>query len=212
MTKRRRRQLKLPDLDFKYSAREQWQNMGAKGDFATWIMRQIGKFSLVDGKDFSPQMGKSTGGRPAIDYMLSEESLRKIQLGYGKSKHAVQAAVAERSVEIDELLRNPRKLAQIFLDYADTKDKLELLHHSDCMLTMQEIAKDLGFESAYVVNEILVQKGYMYRDKRGRALPRAGKIPAECYAIKAQEASDGKVFNYLKWTMRGKEWIAEVLC
>lgn len=197
--------------EFKINARELWQFYGAPGEFRTWFSQIVSAQGLKEGKDFLLKIIESKNGRPRKDAFLTEEIVRKIQLGYGKSKHDVQAAVAKKTVEIDELLKNPRMLAKLFLDYADTKDKLELLHHSDCLLTMQEIAKDLGYESAFAVNEILVQKGYMYRDKRGRALPRAGKIPAECYAIKAQEASDGKVFNYLKWTMRGKEWIAAFL-
>lgn len=198
---------------FKQNARELWQFYGAPGDCRTWFKQLVSMHGFKEGKDYSLKIVNNTGlrGQPRKEAFLTEGAVRRIQLGYGKSKHAVQAAVADRSIEIDELFKNPRRLAQIFLDYADTKDKLDLLHHSDCMLTMQEIAKDLGYESAYAVNEILVHSGYMYRDKRGRALPCAHKIPAECYAIKAQEAADGKVFNYLKWTLKGKEWIAGVL-
>lgn len=201
----------IVEEEFKINARELWQFYGAPGEFRTWFSQIVSAQGLKEGEDFLLKIIESKNGRPRKDAFLTEKIVRKIQLGYGKSKHAVQAAVAERTLEIDALLRDPRRLAQLFLDYADTKDKLELLHHSDCMLSMQEIAKDLGLESAYVVNEILVQGGYMYRDKRGRALPRAGKIPANCYAIKAQKTADGRVLNYLKWTMRGKEWIAEIL-
>ncbi len=198
--------------NFKQNAREVWQFYGAPGDYRTWFKQLVAIHEFKEGKDYSLKIVNNTGlrGQPRKETYLTEAALRRIQLGYGKSKHEVQAAVADRSIEIDELLKNPRRLAQIFLDYADVKDKLELLHHSDCMLGMQEIAKDLGYESAYAVNEILVQRGYMYRDKRGRALPYAHKIPAECYAIKAK-ANEGKVFNYLKWTLKGKEWIAGVL-
>lgn len=205
--------LRLPDFEAKYNAREIWEGYGAPGEFRTWVKQIIATHKLTENVDYLLKIidRKSRYGQPRKEVMLSEAAVRKIQLGYGKDKHAVQAAVAERTIEIDELLRNPRRLAQIFLEYADTKDKLELLHHSDCMLTMQEIAKDLGYESAYAVNEILVQRGYMYRDRRGRALPYAHKVPSDCYAIKAQETGDGRVYNYLKWTLRGKEWIAGIL-
>lgn len=202
--------LGLTARDFKYSAREQWENFGARGDFATWIVRQINKFDLLEEKDFSPKMMPGTGGRPRIDYMLTEAALRKIQLGYGEKKYALQSALADRSLQIETLLKNPRYLAQIFLDYAQAKDKLDLLHHSPCMLSMQEIAKDLGFESARALNQRLIDLGYMYRDKRGRALPYAHKIPSNCYAIKAS-ACGHRAFNHLQWTLEGKHWIAAVL-
>jgi anti-repressor protein len=40
-------------------------------DFSTWIKERIEKYGFVEGEDFSPDLRKSTGGRPAVEYFLS---------------------------------------------------------------------------------------------------------------------------------------------
>ena len=39
-------------------------------DFTTWVKERIEKYGFIEGEDFSPVLGKSSGGRPATDYIL----------------------------------------------------------------------------------------------------------------------------------------------
>lgn len=197
---------------FPHNARDLWTTYGAPGKFQTWVLQLAESLSLEKDSDYVLKVvHKGEIGKPRREVFLSEAGIRKIQLGYGKTKHAIQSTVAQKTVLVDQILQNPRMLAKVFLEYADTRDKLNLLHQSDTLLTATEIAKDLGLESAIALNKALVEKGYLFRDRAGKHMPVAHKIPKECYDIKACGDADGKVFNYLKWTFQGKQWIAGIL-
>lgn len=43
----------------------------SKRDFPTWFASRVKQGGFVEGEDFSPNQGKSTGGRPAVDYTLT---------------------------------------------------------------------------------------------------------------------------------------------
>ena len=49
-------------------------------DFSTWIKDYIDDFGFVEGMDFSPNLGKSTGGRSAIEYTLSMDMAKELSM------------------------------------------------------------------------------------------------------------------------------------
>ncbi len=55
----------------KVKAREVYKVLGVKKDFTDWFKYHVKNMGLVEGKDFLPILGKSTGGRPATDYEIS---------------------------------------------------------------------------------------------------------------------------------------------
>lgn len=62
------------------NARELWEALGVGRDFATWIKEKIDKYSFVEGVDFSPIRGKSSGGRPSLDYILTMDTAKEIAM------------------------------------------------------------------------------------------------------------------------------------
>jgi anti-repressor protein len=52
--------------------------LGVGRDFSNWIKERIEKYGFVEGIDFSPNLAKSTGGRPSIDYALTIETAKEI--------------------------------------------------------------------------------------------------------------------------------------
>jgi anti-repressor protein len=44
------------------NARDLHEALAVKRDFSTWIKDRIEKYGFVEGEDFSPNLGKSTGG------------------------------------------------------------------------------------------------------------------------------------------------------
>jgi len=56
------------------SARDLHENLGMKRQFTNWMSENIQRAMLEEGKDFNKIMLKSTGGRPPIDYHLTQES------------------------------------------------------------------------------------------------------------------------------------------
>lgn len=62
------------DFTLSVDARELHKALGVGKDFSTWIKDRIEKYGFSEGKDFSPNLGKtssSLGGRPSIEYKLS---------------------------------------------------------------------------------------------------------------------------------------------
>jgi phage anti-repressor protein len=53
------------------SARDLHAALGVGRDFSTWIKDRIEKYGFIEEADFSPDLGKSAGGRPAVEYWLS---------------------------------------------------------------------------------------------------------------------------------------------
>lgn len=62
------------------NARDLHDFLGVARDFSTWIKERIEKFNFTEGKDFSPVLGKSTGGRPAIEYFLSIDMAKQLTM------------------------------------------------------------------------------------------------------------------------------------
>jgi phage anti-repressor protein len=61
-------------------ARELHSTLESKKDFSTWMREKIVQADLIEGKDFSPKKGESTGGRPSIDYQLTMDAAKEICL------------------------------------------------------------------------------------------------------------------------------------
>lgn len=60
------------------SAKELHKELGIRKHFASWIKQSIERAFLEDGTDFISEKGKSTGGRPSIDYLLTKDSAIQI--------------------------------------------------------------------------------------------------------------------------------------
>jgi anti-repressor protein len=52
------------------SARELHEFLEVKTDFTEWCKRMF-DYGFEEGKEFTPILGKSTGGRPSVDYALT---------------------------------------------------------------------------------------------------------------------------------------------
>jgi anti-repressor protein len=61
------------------SARELYEFLQAKRDFTTWC-KQMFDYGFEQDKDFTPVLGKSTGGRPSIDYALTTDCAKEISM------------------------------------------------------------------------------------------------------------------------------------
>lgn len=49
-------------------------------DFSTWIKDRIEEYGFAEEEDFSPVLGKSTGGRPAYDYLLTLDMAKELAM------------------------------------------------------------------------------------------------------------------------------------
>lgn len=46
--------------------------------FSMWIARKVEEFMFEEGKDFFPNLGKSSGGRPSTEYIISIDMAKEL--------------------------------------------------------------------------------------------------------------------------------------
>jgi phage anti-repressor protein len=49
-------------------------------DFSSWIKGRIEQYGFIEGEDFSPVVGKSSGGRPSIEYHLTLDMAKELAM------------------------------------------------------------------------------------------------------------------------------------
>ncbi len=49
-------------------------------DFSTWVKDRIEQYGFAEGEDFSPILGKSTGGRPCVEYHLTLDMAKELAM------------------------------------------------------------------------------------------------------------------------------------
>lgn len=49
-------------------------------DFSTWVKDRIEQYGFAEGEDFSPVLGKSTGGRPGMEYHLTLDMAKELAM------------------------------------------------------------------------------------------------------------------------------------
>jgi phage anti-repressor protein len=62
------------------NAREMYEFLESGQDFSDWIKSRIEKYKFLEGEDFSIILWKSTGGRPAKEYLLSIDMAKEIAM------------------------------------------------------------------------------------------------------------------------------------
>ena len=61
-------------------ARELHEFLQVGRDFTSWIKQRIEKYGFIEGQDFSPDLGKSNGGRPSTEYTLSLDMAKELAM------------------------------------------------------------------------------------------------------------------------------------
>ncbi|AHA69930.1 phage antirepressor protein/Antirepressor [Bacillus thuringiensis YBT-1518] len=62
------------------NARDLYEGLKVKTRFNDWVVRQSGKYGFEEGKDFYSFLGKSTGGRPAQEYILKLNTAKELAM------------------------------------------------------------------------------------------------------------------------------------
>lgn len=64
---------------FPVSGRELHERLEIKTPYTMWFSR-MAEYGFEEGKDFLPKPRKSTGGRPAIDHLISTDMARQLSM------------------------------------------------------------------------------------------------------------------------------------
>lgn len=82
----------------------------SKKDFSDWIKHRIEKYGLVENWDFTTFQGKSSGGRPTVEYAITLDAAKELAMVEGNTK-GKQARLwfIEKEKELSEIKSTPAK-------------------------------------------------------------------------------------------------------
>lgn len=112
-------------------------------DFTNWIKDRIEQYGFEDGRDFSPILAKSSGGRPSTEYAISLDMAKELAMvernekGRQARKYFIECeriAKGEQSRPAPDPLRvlnDPAAMRGLLLTYADKVIALEAKAEAD---------------------------------------------------------------------------------
>lgn len=174
------------------SARDLHEYLEVKTAFKDWFPRMC-EYGFTEGIDFCSFLSESTGGRPAQDHQLTIEMAKEICMlqRNEKGRQARQyfinlekawntpEMVMSRALKMAENTIKSLKLTnsqltvenQIMQPKADYFDELV---DRNLLTSFRETAKQLDIKEKEFIS-FLLQKKYIYRDKKGKLMPYADK-------------------------------------
>jgi phage anti-repressor protein len=119
------------------SARDLHEFLEIKTDFSNWCKRMF-EYGFEEGKDFTPILAKSIGGRPSVDYALTIDTSKEISMiqRSDKGKEARMyfiecEKIAKESKKVltpaEQLFENARLLLEIDRKQKETEKRIEVL-------------------------------------------------------------------------------------
>lgn len=183
------------------SGRDLHEALEVKTAYKDWFPRMC-EYGFEEEKDFCSILSESTGGRPSTDHQLTIEMAKEICMLQRNEKgrqcrqyfiaiekqwntpEAVMARALRMAEEtINRLSSTVSKLTvsnQIMQPKADYFDELV---DRNLLTNFRETAKQLGVKERDFI-KFLIDKKYVYRDKRGKLLPYAGHMDKGLFEIK----------------------------
>lgn len=97
------------------SALELYSFFGIKSNFGTWCKRMF-DYGFEEDKDFTPVWGKSTGGRPSIDYALTLDTAKEIAMIQRSDKgRLVRQYFIEAEKQLREVALQPMSVEDMII-------------------------------------------------------------------------------------------------
>ena len=182
-------------------ARDLYEFLEVKTAYKDWFPRMC-EYGFTGGIDFCSFLSESTGGRPATDAQLTIDMAKEICMlqRNEKGKQARQyflqlerewnspEAVMSRALRMAEerLERFKAINANLSVQNAIMQPKAEYfdgLCDRESLTGIRETAKLLGLKQNDFV-KWLIDRKYIYRDKRGRLMPYAEHVDSGLFTIK----------------------------
>ncbi len=214
------------------SARELHEALGIKKDFTDWFKYQSQSLALVEGKDFSPILGESTGGRPSTDYVIPLDIAKHLSMVSGGEKaHAIR----EYFIQVEKAWNSPEMVMARSLQFAakqidSYKEKLVLaeakikelapaadlgnaVKNNDGLIIIREYVKILSnagirIKQSYLF-DWLVNNGYLFRNGRGDYIPVKRFVDQGLFKLQETpvKSPTGSFISYTtKLTGKGQEY------
>ncbi|MBY4962982.1 phage antirepressor KilAC domain-containing protein [Streptococcus suis] len=99
------------------SGRQLHEALGVQSRYTTWFERMT-EYGFVEGQDFLPNLGKSTGGRQAVDHIIKLDMAKEIAM-IQRTERGKQ--VRQYFIQIEKDFNSPEKIMARALLLADKK-------------------------------------------------------------------------------------------
>ena len=205
------------------SARDLHEFLEVDTEYRHWFPRMC-EYGFIEGTDFRSFLNESTGGRPAQDAQITIEMAKEIcmlqrnEKGKQARQYFIQLEAAWNTPEM--VMSRALKMAERQLDnlkivnagltvknqiMAPKAEYFDELVDRNLLTNVRETAKELHVgPKAFVA--FLIERKYIYRDKRGKLLPYQQYVDSglfevkECFNEKTQWSGTQMLF-----TPKGRE-------
>ena len=138
------------------SARELHEFLEVKKDFTDWFKYRVAQYGFEENLDFTPILGKSTGGRPSKDFAIKIEMAKELSMVENNEK-GKQAR--KYFIECEKIVKNKPNSITVTENAAIANEYMKLLKTSAEILHMNEssvlyiskkIYKDCNIPTTYL--------------------------------------------------------------
>lgn len=174
------------------SGRELHELLDIKTPYDKWFPRMC-EYGFSESIDFSTFLSESTGGRPATDHQLTIEMAKEICMLQRNDKGK---QVRQYFLNLEKAWNTPEMVMSRALKMAENQicklqtvnseltvknqimqpkaDYFDSLCDKGLLTSFRETAKELNIKEKKFIN-FLIDKKYIYRDKKGKLMPYSGK-------------------------------------
>ena len=222
------------------SARELHEFLSVKKDFTDWFKYRVGQYDFEENIDFTPILGKSTGGRPSKDFAITIEMAKELSMvennekGKQARKYFIQCEKKLKEInqpklpttykeallqlvaaeeEKERLQLESKQKDQIIGELKPKADYTDLILNSKSLVTTTQIAKDYGM-SGRDFNKKLHELKVQYKQNEQWLLYSKyhdkGYTHSETIAITRSNGIKDTKMN-TKWTQKGRLFLYDLL-
>ncbi len=184
------------------NARDLHKSLEVGRDFSNWIKDRIEKYGFIEGKDFSPNLAKSTGGRPAIDYLLSLSMAKELAIVENNDRGR---EIRQYLIKVEQAWNTPEMIMARALQISNKtinslNEKLYLaektieqqkpkVEYFDTLISrgnstnIRNTAKELKIPERQFI-KMLQLDGFLYRDKHNQLCPYSEYLQKGYFEVK----------------------------
>lgn len=165
------------------NARDLWQFVESKQEFANWIKSRIEKYGFIEGEDYVVDkfINNPLGGRPTLDYHLTIEAAKELAMVENNDKgrevrryfiECERRVKAPPQIDLNDptllrtaLLSYTEKVLELESKVAEQEPKvaaLERLSNADGLFSIRDTAKVIGVQEKILIAWLL-EHGWLYR-------------------------------------------------
>ena len=183
------------------SGRELYEALKVETPYKKWFDRMT-EYGFSENSDFWTILSESTGGRPATDHQLTIPMAKELcmlqRTDKGKQMRQYFIAVEEQWNSPDAIMARALQLSnaklkqlQITVSTLTVKNQImkpkadyfDDLVDRNLLTGIRETAKEFGIKQKDFVN-FLIDKKYLYRDKKGKLVPYAKPLADGLFELK----------------------------